>query len=96
MFNQQRGRYEIRGVMGPDEYHERYPGSTDYGLANNAYTNIMAVWVLLRARDALELLPDMRRVEIMRSLGLDAAVLARWPDITRRMFVPFHADGIIS
>lgn len=96
VFNQQRGRYEIRGVMGPDEYHERYPDSLEYGLDNNAYTNIMAVWVLLRARDALDLLPDIRRVEIMRSLGLDAAELARWADITRRMFVPFHDDGIIS
>jgi beta-phosphoglucomutase family hydrolase len=95
-FNERRGRYEIRGVMGPDEYHERYPGSLDYGLNNNAYTNVMAVWVLLRAREALDLLPDIRRVELMRSLGIDATELARWIDITRRMFVPFHEDAIIS
>src|SRR5690606_3104035 len=25
VFNQARGRYEIRGVMGPDEFHEAYP-----------------------------------------------------------------------
>ncbi len=46
-FNDQRGRYEIRGVMGPDEFHEGYPDSAEPGLNNNAYTNIMAVWVLL-------------------------------------------------
>lgn len=96
VFNEQRGRYEIRGVMGPDEYHERYPDSHDYGLNNNAYTNVMAVWVLLRARDALDLLPDIQRIEIMRRLGLDANELARWGEITRKMFVPFHEDGLIS
>jgi trehalose/maltose hydrolase-like predicted phosphorylase len=26
-FNSERGRYEIRGVIGPDEFHEGYPGS---------------------------------------------------------------------
>jgi trehalose/maltose hydrolase-like predicted phosphorylase len=53
------------------------------------------VWVLRRAHDVLELLSDTRRVELMRALDLDAAELARWRDISRRMFVPFH-DGIIS
>lgn len=95
VFNEQRGRYEILGVMGPDEFHERYPDSSEFGLNNNAYTNIMAVWVLLRARDVLALLPDIRRIELMRSLQLDAGELARWGEITRKMFVPFH-DGVIS
>jgi trehalose/maltose hydrolase-like predicted phosphorylase len=94
-FNSERGRYEIRGVMGPDEYHERYPEASEFGLNNNAYTNIMAVWVLLRAREALELLSDFRRDELLSDLRIDAAELARWEDISRRMFVPFH-DGLIS
>ena len=41
-------RYEIVGVMGPDEYHDGYVGAATPGLANNAYTNVMAVWVLCR------------------------------------------------
>jgi trehalose/maltose hydrolase-like predicted phosphorylase len=94
-FNPERQRYEIRGVMGPDEYHERYPDRDELGLDNNAYTNIMAVWVLRRARDVLAILSDLQRGEILRSLEIDAAELARWQDISRRMFVPFH-DGIIS
>ncbi|MFG1967226.1 pyridoxamine 5'-phosphate oxidase family protein [Nonomuraea sp. NPDC049028] len=80
------GRYEIRGVMGPDEYHERYPGASSPGLANNAYTNIMTVWLLSRARDTLELQPEPTASEQER---------ARWDDITRRMRVDFH-DGVIS
>src|SRR5690606_10607169 len=56
----------------------------------------MAVWVLLRARDVLELLPDIRRAELVARLGLTPEEIARWEDISRRMFVPFHGDGIIS
>jgi beta-phosphoglucomutase family hydrolase len=95
VFNAERGRYEIRGVMGPDEYHEKYPWSSEYGLNNNAYTNIMAVWVLRRAHDVLEILSDVRRIELMTRLDIDATELARWEDMTRRMCVPFH-DGLIS
>ena len=95
-FNDERERYEIHGVMGPDEFHEGYPGSSTPGLNNNAYTNIMAVWVLCRALDVLDLLPDIRRAELMTRLGLSVREIARWGDISRRMFVPFHDDGIIS
>jgi beta-phosphoglucomutase family hydrolase len=95
-FNAERGRYEIRGVMGPDEFHEGYPDAPTPGLNNNAYTNIMAVWVLLRALEVLDLLPAMRRAELMTRLGLSADEIARWGDISRRMYVPFHDDGIIS
>jgi beta-phosphoglucomutase family hydrolase len=95
-FNSARGRYEIRGVMGPDEFHDGYPDSPTPGLNNNAYTNVMAVWVLRRALDVLDLLPDMRRAELMAELNLSAAETERWDDISRRMFVPFHDDGIIS
>ncbi|MEU0568520.1 glycosyl hydrolase family 65 protein [Nonomuraea sp. NPDC005983] len=80
------GRYEIRGVMGPDEYHETYPGAASPGLANNAYTNIMTVWLLRRARDTMRLLPG---------LPATAHELSRWEDITRRVRVDFH-DGVIS
>ena len=48
-YNSELGRYEILGVMGPDEYHEAYPDSGEPGLDNNTYTNVMAVWVLQRA-----------------------------------------------
>jgi beta-phosphoglucomutase family hydrolase len=95
-FNGERGRYEIHGVMGPDEFHDGYPDSPTPGLNNNAYTNVMAVWVLRRALDVLDRLPDMRRAELMAELSLSVEETARWDDISRRMFVPFHGDGIIS
>jgi beta-phosphoglucomutase family hydrolase len=79
-----------------DEFHDGYPDSTTSGLNNNAYTNIMAVWVLCRALEVLELLSDVRRVELTTRLGLSAEEIARWDDISRKMLVPFHEDGIIS
>jgi trehalose/maltose hydrolase-like predicted phosphorylase len=82
--------------MGPDEFHEGYPGAPAPGLNNNAYTNIMAVWVLCRALDVLDLLPDIARAELTTRLGLSPQEIERWRDISRRMFVPFHDDGIIS
>jgi trehalose/maltose hydrolase-like predicted phosphorylase len=56
----------------------------------------MAVWVLCRALEVLELLPDIRRAELTTRLGLPAQEIARWGDISRKMYVPFHDDGIIS
>ena len=96
VLDDKRGRYVIRGVMGPDEFHEGYPGSPAPGFDNNAYTNIMAVWVLWRALDVLDILPDIRRAELMTRLALSREETARWADVSRRMFVPFHDGGIIS
>ena len=89
-------RYDVVGVMGPDEYHDAYPGAAAPGLRNNAYTNVMAVWTLCRALDALEALPAGRRTDLLDRLALAPAELARLEDITRRMRVVFHADGVIS
>jgi trehalose/maltose hydrolase-like predicted phosphorylase len=90
------GRYEIQGVMGPDEYHDAYPGASGPGLDNNAYTNIMAVWLLLRARQALDLLPRRSRDELRGLLCLTDEETERWEEITRRMRVDFLGDGVIS
>ena len=95
-FNPDRGRYEIHGVMGPDEFHEKYPGASDGGLRNNAYTNVMVAWLCKVAQEVLALLPASRVAALRARLGLDDEELHRWEDMSRRMFVPFHGDGIIS
>ncbi|MFC3608779.1 beta-phosphoglucomutase family hydrolase [Stutzerimonas tarimensis] len=96
LYNKERERFELHGVMGPDEFHEGYPGAAEAGLNNNAYTNLMAVWVLSRALEALDLLSGIRRSELMSRVGLTPAEIRRWDEISRKMFVPFHEDGIIS
>ncbi|ULN54691.1 trehalose-phosphatase [Mycolicibacillus parakoreensis] len=94
-FDADRGRYVIRGVIGPDEFHSGYPERPYEGIDNNAYTNVMAVWVILRALDALDLLALHDRIDLLEKMGIPGAELDRWDDVTRRMFVPFH-DGVIS
>ncbi len=96
LFNPDRERYEIHGVMGPDEFHDAYPDSATPGLNNNAYTNIMAVWVLCRALEVLDLLSDVRRAELTTRLALSAEDIVRWDDISRRIYIPFQDNGIIS
>jgi alpha,alpha-trehalase len=95
-FNRALDRYEIRGVMGPDEYHDAYPGAATAGLDNNAYTNVMAVWVFCRALDLLELLPSDRSDELRQRLSLTAEEVERWEDLSRKMRLVFHEDGILS
>ena len=60
-FNPERDRWEIHGVMGPDEFHEKYPGAAEGGLRNNAYTNVMVAWICETAQQVLDLLPASRR-----------------------------------
>jgi alpha,alpha-trehalase len=91
-----RGRYEIRGVLGPDEFHTAYPDSDGPGLNNNAYTNVMASWLFAWAAKLPGLLSERRAAELKESLGLDDDELRRWDEISRRLVVPFHEDGVIS
>lgn len=95
-FNSKTGRYEILGVMGPDEFHERYPSSQTAGLNNNSYTNIMVVWCLNKALYVLSLLPNFRRRELIESLHIAEEELDHWAEITEKMTVIFHGDQIIS
>ena len=95
-FNPERERYEIHGVMGPDEFHDKYPDAVEGGLRNNAYTNVMVAWLCGIAGELLALLPASRTEALRERLGIGDGELAVWQDMSRRMFVPFHGDGIIS
>ena len=94
--NTKRDRYEIHGVMGPDEYHEKYPDSKDAGLRNNAYTNVMVAWSMEAALRALDSLLPYRRDELREEINLTDEEVSVWGEMSRKLFVPFHDDGIIS
>jgi alpha,alpha-trehalase len=98
-YNAELDRYEILGVMGPDEYHTAYPDTDpekEGGLDNNAYTNLMAAWVLTRARDALDLLPEQLSRKLRGKLGLNQEEIEQWERISRKLRICFHGDRIIS
>jgi trehalose/maltose hydrolase-like predicted phosphorylase len=89
-------RYDIDGTMGPDEFHDGYPGGPGQGLRNNAYTNVMTAWVLRRAADVVAALRGRHCRPLWEKVRLRPDELTRWEHIGRRLRVPFHADGVIS
>ncbi|MFC5801679.1 glycoside hydrolase family 65 protein [Streptomyces formicae] len=95
VFDPETARFRIRGVVGPDEYHDSYPGAVRPGLDDNTYTNVTAAWVLSRALYLLRRLPAWRRQELFERVQLDADELPKWEEVSRRLRVPCH-QGVIS
>lgn len=89
-------RFHLRGVMGPDEYHTGTQANPGGGLDDNAYTNIMAAWVFDQAEWIMQSVQGFDMEDLRARLGITAAEIAGWARLSRRMFVPFHGDGIIS
>lgn len=81
----EQGRYSIRDVIGPDEYHEH--------VDNNAYTNVMVRWHLQRALELHGWLhehhPEAANA-LDAQLGIAPGVLERWKDISDNLIV--HQD----
>ncbi len=91
-YNNSRNRYEIKHVVGPDEYHTSYPDSDELGLNNNAYTNVMAVWVINRALEILDLLDNDREAEMIEDMVIEQEELDYWRELTHKMYIPFIED----
>lgn len=72
-FDEKDGRYHIRGVMGPDEFHEQYPNADAQGLSDNAYTNIGVAWLLNLVAQEKKSAPRSRVAELDKQLGITAA-----------------------
>jgi len=89
-------RYHISGVMGPDEFHEKYPVSKKGGLKNNAYTNIMVCWLMHKTIETVEYLPEHVLRKLEEKIGFLKDELTKWKDIVRKMNVVITEDGIIS
>jgi alpha,alpha-trehalase len=91
-----RGRYEIRDVIGPDEFHDRYPDSEKPGINNNAYTNLVAVWTICRALELLDIMPPDHREHVRTRLNVTDAEVEHWQDVSRKMFIPLMKNGLIE
>jgi alpha,alpha-trehalase len=94
-WNKKTGRFEIEGVMGPDEFHEKYPGAKRGGLKNNAYTNVMAVWVIEKALGLLDAMMEEDRQALLLKAGIAAEEIERWREIIHKMTVPMDRSGLI-
>jgi len=90
------GRYSIHGVMGPDEFHEQTPGAEAGGVTDNAYTNVLAAWLLGQVPELLTRLPERFRRELTRRLDLGEEELARWREVASGLTVHASEDGVIE
>lgn len=94
--NEEAGRYNIDKVMGPDEYHEKYPGADTGGLKDNSYTNIMVVWAFNRAFEILDALSGRGGEKVADKIGLAEGELERWRDISKKITISLSDDGILE
>jgi len=90
------GRYDIAGVMGPDEFHEKYPNTSEGGLKNNSYTNILVAWSLQRAFDLLAKMSAKAKNTLLTKLQLDDNELARWQEISQKLTISINAEGVLE
>ena len=82
--------------MGPDEYHEKLPGSEKPGLKDNAYTNIMSVWLLEKALELICRLPENVLERLKQKITFKIAETEKWKRITEKMNVILSKENIIS
>jgi trehalose/maltose hydrolase-like predicted phosphorylase len=82
--------------VGPDEYHTGYPDNPGGGLDDNAYTNVMAAWVCDQAVWIMSSVRGFDMDDFRERLRVTDNEIDGWARLGRRVFVPFHADGIIS
>ncbi len=95
-YDEETGRYRIHKVMGPDEFHEKLPGAEEGGLKDNAYTNIMVVWLFNRAFDILESMGSNYRMKVLEKTGLKKDELLQWQKEIEKMNLVISDDGIIA
>lgn len=95
-YDEETGKYHIEGVMGPDEFHEKLPGSKEPGIKDNAYTNIMVVWLIEKSLKLLKDLPPKALSTVRNRIGLTDSEIEKWQDMTNKMNVIMTQDGIIS
>ncbi|MGW5668516.1 glycoside hydrolase family 65 protein [Micromonospora sp. NPDC003776] len=89
-------RYDLRGVLGPDEYHDGYPGRAGQGLDNCAYINVMVAWVLARADEACALRDRHPGAAPWWTEPVPAGERRRWAHIARRLRLVFLPNGILA
>jgi trehalose/maltose hydrolase-like predicted phosphorylase len=95
-FDNKTGKFHIAEVMGPDEYHESLPGDQSIGLSDNAYTNIMVVWMLEKALSLKNYLPEKETKALHSRLGISESEINRWMIITEGVTLNISKEGIVE
>lgn len=86
-WNPDQQRYEIRNVIGPDEFHEQ--------VHNNTYTNYLAAWTLRKAYELVHQLegeePETLR-EILSRAQVTQADVETWIHVADRLYIPMDKE----
>ncbi|ORI20714.1 hypothetical protein BJD99_06615 [Rhodococcus sp. 1163] len=89
-------RFDIRGVMGPDEFHDGYPGHPGEGIDNSTYVNVMASWSIRRALDAYAIVGRDGGVGLWTGLDVSSSELHAWHNLACRLRVEFLDNGLLA
>ena len=90
-YNKRRHIYEMRHVIGPDEFHE--------DVHNNAFTNMLAKWNLLIASRIFWKIKNIHPRacgNISKKIGLNEAEVKAWKRIAPRIAINKRKDNIIE
>lgn len=89
--NKRKKRFQIRGVIGPDEFHE--------DVDNNAYTNMLAQWNVFIAYGMFMRMkkeyPENHAI-LIKKLNLTTREVKIWKDIISKMSINIRKDGVIE
>jgi trehalose/maltose hydrolase-like predicted phosphorylase len=95
-WDEKTGRYSIDKVMGPDEFHEKYPDSDEGGLKDNAYTNVMTAWLFKMARKLWNGISAEAKEKLKQSIHFDEKELNEWEKIRKKLRLVISEEGIIA
>jgi trehalose/maltose hydrolase-like predicted phosphorylase len=94
IFDKATGRYSIKNVMGPDEFHEKYPGRKEGGLKDNTYTNLMVVWTFKKAFMIMDALGEDLN-STLEKINLTQNEINEWKIISENIRIVIK-DDILS
>ncbi|MCY9807090.1 glycoside hydrolase family 65 protein [Lentilactobacillus senioris] len=95
-YDKKADRFDIKEVMGPDEFHEEYPNSDERGLTNNAYTNIMVSWLFTKMKQLLQQIdPDIIHTAAQKA-DISPELRNQMNQISHKLRLDVNEDGIIG
>lgn len=89
-------RYSIDKVMGPDEFHEMYPNAKEGGLRDNAYTNVMTIWMFEKTISVIKSLGETKKDLLYKKLNFSENEIEHWKKIAKKLNLVISDEGIIS
>ncbi|MDN6527010.1 MAG: glycoside hydrolase family 65 protein [Tetragenococcus halophilus] len=96
VYNPTTKRYDIDHVMGPDEFHESYPETKESGLKNNAYTNMMVVWLFEEIAQIKNEFSTTDFATIQKKTGVNDQLLEKMDEIKHQLSLEIDSKGVIA